>query len=204
MEGATLALCRRCENGSFHKCYVSSVPFGFPLPVWQHKVLNIRKNIYNFTSSFVRVWWNLVFHTQGRTLRRGEYVALRWKWRQQEVWENNKIMSFIICTLTTSVVRAIKSGRMRWQARGRWEMYTNVWSLNLKGRDHFIYIYINWRIMLKWILNKWFVNWIELAHDRPFVKMEVIFLGLLKWGTVLTSCASISCWGNSSWIWLLN
>jgi hypothetical protein len=57
-----------------------------------------------------------------------------------------------------SIVRVIKSRRMRWSGHvarmGRGEMRTKVWLGNLKGRDHSEDIGVGRRIILKWISGK--------------------------------------------------
>jgi hypothetical protein len=33
-------------------------------------------------------------------------------------------------------------------------VYTNLWLVSLKGRENFEFIGVDWRIILKWILEK--------------------------------------------------
>jgi hypothetical protein len=39
--------------------------------------------------------------------------------------------------------------------RGRKEVHTGLWWLNLRERDHFENLGLDWRIILKWIFKKW-------------------------------------------------
>jgi hypothetical protein len=57
--------------------------------------------------------------------------------------------------ISLSVIRAIKSRRMRWAGHvacmreGR-EMHTRLWSENLKGRDHLEDLGVDGKIILEW------------------------------------------------------
>jgi hypothetical protein len=49
---------------------------------------------------------------------------------------------------------------------GRGEAYTGFWRGNLRKRDHWKDPGFDGRIILRWIVRKWGMDWIELAQDR--------------------------------------
>jgi hypothetical protein len=58
---------------------------------------------------------------------------------------------------SSNIIRAMKSMRMRWVGHiphvGKMRN-TKFYCKNLKGSDHFGYLCIGWRIILKWALKK--------------------------------------------------
>jgi len=59
----------------------------------------------------------------------------------------------------TSIVRVVKSRRIRWAGhvarRGRGEVCTGFWWENLRERGHWGDPELDGRIILKWIFGKW-------------------------------------------------
>jgi hypothetical protein len=84
------------------------------------------------------------------------------EWRRLHNEELNDLYS------STSTVRVIKSGRMRWVGHvarmGRTEVYTGFWWVNLRERDHLGDLGIDGRIILRWFFRKWDVGvWTRLS-----------------------------------------
>jgi len=74
------------------------------------------------------------------------------EWRKLHNEELNDLYS------SPSIVRVIKSRRMRWAGHvariGRGEAYTGFWWANLSERDHLGDPDVDWRIILRWIFRK--------------------------------------------------
>jgi hypothetical protein len=52
---------------------------------------------------------------------------------------------------------------------GRGEVYTWIWWVNLRERDHLEDSGVDGRVIFRWICRKWDVgvmDWIDLARDR--------------------------------------
>jgi len=82
---------------------------------------------------------------------------------------HNEELNDLYCS--PSIVRVIKSRRMRWTGHvarmGRGEAYTGFWWGNLRLRDDLGDPGIDGRIILKWIFRKWDVGvWIGSSWLR--------------------------------------
>jgi hypothetical protein len=55
-----------------------------------------------------------------------------------------------------------------WHVWETGEVHTGLWCRNLRERDHFEYLGVDGRIVLKWIFKKWDrdMDWIDLDTDR--------------------------------------
>jgi hypothetical protein len=88
--------------------------------------------------------------------------------KKQEAGENFITRSSIIYTLS-NIIRVIKSGRRRWAGHvaymGDIQMYTKLYSLNLKGRDNLGDLGVDGTMHLREIWCEG-VEWIFLARDR--------------------------------------
>ena len=73
---------------------------------------------------------------------------------------HNEELNDLYCS--PSIVRVIKSGRIRWEEHvarmGREEVYTGFWWGNLRERDHLGDLVVDGKIILKWVFRKWDVG----------------------------------------------
>jgi hypothetical protein len=95
---------------------------------------------------------------------KGEYINLG-VWRKL----HNKELHDLY--LSPTIVRVIKSIRMRWTGlvawMGRGEACTRFWWGNLRERDHWGDLGLDGRIILRWIFRKWDVGvWTGLGWLR--------------------------------------